>query len=158
MCKTEDGGGETLNTITHEAQYHSARDLSSGGSSGNRLKDLRISHALAARDMTETVQNLYPRFDRYLLSKCEAADQYGVEIREDALKRLYMIYAPTEWKKIQRRHTDRHRRQRCIRCRLDEAIYQELVTLIHEDGFDTVQDWLESQVNVFVAMRRRRCE
>ena len=156
VCKTEDGGGETLNTITREEQYHSAQDLSSGGSPGNQLKSLRVLYSLAAKDMAETVQHTYPRFDRYLLSKCEASDQYGIEIRRDALKALYMKYAPEAWRK--RRNRDRHKRRRSIRCRLDEATYQALVSLIHEDGFDTVQDWLESQVIVFVAMRRRRRE
>jgi hypothetical protein len=121
---------------------------------GNELKDLRISRALAARDMAEEVQTLYPRFDRYLLSKCEAGDQYGVEIRRDALKRLYMKFAPEAWKK--RRSRDRHRRKRSFRCRLDENIYQALLTIIHEAGFKTVQDWLEAQIKVFVAMRERR--
>lgn len=156
MCKIGDGAGDHPNMITQEAQYHSAQDLSSGGSPGNQLKSLFVLYSLTAKDMAETVQDIYPRFDRYLLSKCEASDQYGIEIRRDALKRLYLKFAPEAWAK--RRSRDRHRRQRCIRCRLDDDTYQELVTLIHEDGFDTVQDWLESQVNVFVAMRRRRCE
>ena len=154
VCKTEDGGGDHPNMITQESRYQSTADLSSGGSSGNELKDLRVSRALAARDMAEEVQTLYPRFDRYLLSKCEAGDQYGVEIRRDALKRLYMKFAPEAWKK--RRSRDRHRRKRSIRCRLDENIYQALLTIIHEAGFKTVQDWLEAQIKVFVAMRERR--
>ena len=155
MCKIGDDAGDHPNMITQEEKYQTAPDLSSGGSSGNRLKDLRVSHAIAARDMAETVQDLYPRFDRYLLSKCEAADQYGVELRKDALKRLYMTYAPKEWKKIQRRHTDRHRFPRSIRCRLDEHTYQALLSLIHENGFNTVQDWLESTVRVILAVRRK---
>ena len=154
VCKTEDSGGDHPNMITQESKYQTAPDLSSGGSSGNELKDLRVSRALAARDMAETVQALYPRFDRYLLSKCEASDQYGVELRRDALKQLYMKYAPEAWKK--RRSRDRHRRSRSIRCRLDEDTYQALLAIIHEAGFSTVQDWLESQINVFIAMQNRR--
>lgn len=154
VCKTEDSGGDHPNMITQEQKYQTAPDLSSGGSSGNELKDLRVSHVLAARDMAETVQALYPRFDRYLLSKCEASDQYGVELRRDALKRLYMKYAPEAWRK--RRSRDRHRRKRSIRCRLDENTYQALLAIIRETGFDTVQDWLESQINVFVATQNRR--
>lgn len=154
VCKTEGGEGDHPYMITQEQKYQSAADLSSGGSSGNELKDLRVSHALAARDMAETVQALYPRFDRYLLSKCEASDQYGVELRRDALRHLYMRFAPEAWKK--RRSRDRHLRKRSIRCRLDESTYQALLTIIHKAGFSTVQDWLESQINVFVAMQNRR--
>ena len=139
--------------ITRNQEYSSAEDLSSGGSSGNQLKSLRVLYSLGAKDIAETVQLTYPRFDRYLLSKCEAPEQYGIEIRKDALKRLYMKYAPDAWKK--RRSRDRHRRNRSIRCRLDEDTYQALLTIIHEAGFDTVQDWLESQINVFLAFQRR---
>lgn len=156
MCKIEDGGDRNPDMITQESKYQSAADLSSGGSSGNELKDLRISHSLAARDMADAVQALYPRFDRYLLSKCEASDQYGVELKRDALKLLYMTYAPKEWKRIQRRHTDRHRLTRSIRCRLDEPTYQALLSVIHENGFETVQDWLESTVRVILGLRRKK--
>lgn len=154
MCKIEDGGDRNPDMITQESKYQSVADLSSGGSSGNELKDLRVSHAIAARDMAETVQALYPRFDRYLLSKCEASDQYGVELRRDALRQLYMRFAPEAWKK--RRSRDRHLRKRSIRCRLNESTYQALLTIIHKAGFSTVQDWLESQINVFVAIQNRR--
>ena len=153
VCKTEDGGGDHPNMITRESKYQTAADLSSGGSSGNEITNLRVSHALAARDMAETVQGLYPRFDRYLLSKCEAPELYGIEIRPNALERLYMKYAPEAWKK--RRSRDRHRRKRSIRCRLDENIYQDLLLIIHRKGFNTVQDWLESLIKWFVVENRR---
>lgn len=155
VCKTEDGGGDHPNMITRESKYQNTTDLSSGGSSGNEITNLRISHALAARDMAETVQGLYPRFDRYLLSKCEATDQYGIEIKPDALKLLYMTYAPTEWKRYQRRHTDRHKRTHSIRCRLDDPTFQALLIMIHELGFETVQVWLESTVHVILSAWRK---
>lgn len=155
VCKTEDGIGDHPNMITQEEIYHSAPDLSSGGSSGDRLKSLRVSYALAARDMAETVQALYPRFDRYLLSKCEAGDQYGVELRPNALKRLYMKFAPDAWEKFQRRRRDRHRLTRSVRCRLEEHTYLRLMELIRQDGFSTVQEWLTAVVLAYIAAKER---
>lgn len=116
----------------------------------NQLRDLRLSHSLAAKDMAETVRELYPKFDRYLLSKCEASDAYGIDLRKDALKALYMAYAPDKWSAQQRR-SDGHKNQRRIMCRMDDTTYAKLMTKIRQDGFKTVQDWLMDQVTAYIS-------
>ena len=115
----------------------------------NDLQALRLSHSIPARDMAETVQKIYPRFDRYLLSKCEADRVYGVQIKTDALKALYQKYAPGEWEKRKRR-TDGHKNQSRIYCRMDEATYKRLIAQIRQDGFKTVQDWMLDQVLAYI--------
>ena len=110
----------------------------------NELQTLRLSHSIPARDIAETVQQLYPRFDRYLLSKCEAESVYGIQLKTDALKALYTKFDPDGWKK--RRKKDGHRNQFRIYCRMDEVTYKALTEKISADGFKTVQDWLLDQV------------
>lgn len=119
----------------------------------NDLQSLRLSHSIPARDMAETVQQIYPRFDRYLLSKCEASEVYGVQIKTDALKALYQKYAPGEWEKRKRR--DGHKNQCRIYCRMDEATYKSLIAQIRQDGFKTVQDWMLDQIQAYI---NARCE
>ena len=114
----------------------------------NDLQSLRLSHQIPARDMAETVQKIYPRFDRYLLSKCEASEVYGVQIKNDALKALYQKYAPGEWKK--RKRKDGHKNQFRIYCRMDETTYKALTEKIKADGFKTVQDWIMSQIRAYL--------
>ncbi len=113
----------------------------------NDLQSLRLSCQIPAKDMAEAVQKIYPRFDRYLLSKCEADTVYGVELKKDALKALYLKYAPDAWAK---RKKDGHRNQSRIYCRMDEATYNRLIAQIRQDGFKTVQDWIMDQILAYI--------
>ena len=115
----------------------------------NDLQALRLSHSIPARDMTETVQKIYPRFDRYLLSKCEASEVYGVQLKTDALKALYLKYDPDGWSQ-RKLKGDGHKNQSRIYCRMDEATYSHLIAQIRQDGFKTVQDWMLDQVLAYL--------
>lgn len=114
----------------------------------NELQTLRLSHSIPARDIAETVQQLYPRFDRYLLSKCEAESVYGIQLKTDALKALYTKFDPDGWKK--RRKKDGHRNQFRIYCRMDAETYTELFWRIQEDGYKTMQDWIMAQITAYI--------
>ena len=113
------------------------------------LQTLRLSRSVPARDMAETVQKIYPKFDRYLLSKCEAESVYGVQIKHDALKALYLKYDPEGWAKRKRR-TDGHKNQSRIYCRMDEDTYKNLIAQIRKDGFKSVQDWIMDQILAYI--------
>lgn len=115
----------------------------------NDLQSLRLAHQIPARDMAETVQTLYPRFDRYLLSKCEASEVYGVQLKHDALKALYLKYDPEAWV-LRLRKTDGHKNQFRIYCRMDQATYNRLISQIRQDGFKTVQDWMLDQIKAYI--------
>lgn len=115
----------------------------------NDLQSLRLSRQIPARDMAETVQQLYPRFDRYLLSKCESDSVYGVQLKHDALKALYLKYDPAAWAKRKRR-TDGHKNQSRIYCRMDADTYKRLIAQIRQDGFKTVQDWIMDQILAYI--------
>ena len=115
----------------------------------NDLQSLRLSHSIPARDMAETVQKIYPRFDRYLLSKCESPEVYGVQIRHDALKALYLKYDPEAWTKRKRR-TDGHKNRSRVYCRMDEATYKKLIAQIRQDGFKSVKDWIMDQILAYI--------
>lgn len=115
----------------------------------NDLQTLRLSHKIPARDMAETVQKIYPRFDRYLLSKCEADSVYGVQIKADALKALYQKFAPGEWEKRKRR-TDGHKNASRVYCRMDEATYKRLIAKLRADGYKTVQAWVMDQILAYL--------
>lgn len=133
-------------------KYHPGRDLSSGGSVGNELKDLRLKHSLSGQEMADTVQAIYPRFDRYLLSKCESPELYGVDLRQEGIKALYEKYDPALLKKLEK-PKDYHRLTCSIRCRLETDVYRMLIAQIHMDGFDTVQAWLTDHVLAYINAR-----
>ena len=119
---------------------------------GNRLRDLRLSQSLSSQDIVDTVREIYPKYDKPMQSKCESSDLYGVELRRDALKALYMKYDPDGWKKRQKA-IDGHRFTAKIACRLDDETYKKLIGLIRQDGFKTVQDWIKNQVLAYINER-----
>ena len=104
---------------------------------GNPIRDLRLSRNLSAPEMAETVKTIYPKFDRYLLSKCEASEVYGIEMVKGAKNVLYQRYAPEKLRKKDTRKCP-HRMQ----CRLDDATYKAFMKKSREDGFLTTNDCL----------------
>jgi hypothetical protein len=49
------------------------------------LRKLRLANELPAAKIVGSVQRMYPGFDKYLLSKAERPDTYGIELRTDAM-------------------------------------------------------------------------
>lgn len=74
----------------------------------NELRSLRVDLGLPAKDMVAVVQEIYPKYDKTMQSKCENGDDYGISIRPDAMKALYEKFAPGGTK-ASRRKKDRHR-------------------------------------------------
>ena len=119
---------------------------------GNRLRDLRLSRSLASQQMVDCVKELYPKYDKPLQSKCESSDVYGVELRRDALEKLYKEFDPDELQKF-RRSADRHKLTCRIYCRLEDDVYKRLLAQIRQDGFKSVQEWVTDQVLAYINAR-----
>lgn len=80
----------------------------------NELRCLRVGLGLPAKDMVAIVQTLYPKFDKTMQSKCERGDEYGVNIRPDAMKALYERFAPERLEPPKRTRHGQHR----LTCRI----------------------------------------
>ena len=111
----------------------------------NELKDLRILSGIPAPVIADAVKQVFPKFDRYLLSKVEQPDLYGVALLPRGMKAVRAL-AP----EITPKKKDGHRNQFRIYCRMDEATYKALIAQISADGFKTVQDWMLDQVNAYI--------
>ena len=109
------------------------------------LRDLRLSSGIPASEIAEAVKQVFPKFDRYLLSKCEQPDLYGVALLPRGMKAARAL-AP----EIKPKKKDGHRNQFRIYCRMDESTYKRLIAQIHQDGFKTVQDWIMDQVLAYI--------
>lgn len=107
----------------------------------NELKDLRVLSGIPAPVIADAVKQVFPKFDRYLLSKCEQSDLYGVALLPRGMKAVRAL-AP----EITPKKKDGHRNQFRIYCRMDSATYTELFWRIQEDGYKTMQDWMLDQV------------
>lgn len=136
----------------------------------NELRSLRISRGLKASDMVAVVRRLYPKYDKTLETKCERGDQYGIELRRDALDVLKAAFAadgatapdvPAETPALpQPRKKPRNHENRSLPCRiygrLSKTVFAELQQAIRADGYVTMQEWLACAVQRYLLERRRK--
>ena len=115
----------------------------------NELRCLRVDLGLPAKDMVAVVQELYPKYDKTMQSKCENGDDYGISIRPDAMKALYAKFAPNGTK-VSRRKKDRHRLATRVSCRLEDADMEALQQRMEADGYATAQELLADLVQRYL--------
>lgn len=116
----------------------------------NELKALRIRRNLAQKDMVDVVRQIYPKYDKYVQSKCEKSELYGVELAKDAMNALYAAFDPERATARSARKKDKHRLTCSIRARLETPVYEALQQLIEAEGHATVQDWLTEKVTGYI--------
>ena len=116
----------------------------------NDLKSLRVKKRIPTKDIINVVQQLYPKYDKTMQSKCENSELYGVSLTPDAMNALYDAFdqgretAPSAPKK------DRHRLTCAIRARLEKPVYDRLQQLIEAEGYATTQDWLTDKIIAYL--------
>lgn len=110
--------------------------------SAHELRKLRVSRQIPGKDMVAVVQELYPRFDGPMLSKCEHGDVCGVIIPDDAMDLLYAKFAPDLQAAITKRKKDRHRLTSRTSARLESDVYEALQRQMEADGYATAQEWI----------------
>jgi len=104
-----------------------------------RLSALRDERHIPDEDQIAAVRSLYPGFDGPLLSKCRRGQRYGIQMREDALDLLCMMFAQDAQKRPKK---PRRRKPNRVSCRLSDAVFDRLQVLITASGL-TVQAYLE---------------
>jgi len=120
------------------------------------LRELRISRQLPAREMVSVVKEIYPKYDKTMQSKCERGDEYGIQIRPDAMEALYARFDPERLIKTKKKKKgDGHKYTCRISCRLPDEVYAELQQFIKEEGFKTMQDWLTHTVEKYIQRKRK---
>ncbi len=115
------------------------------------LRELRISKNLPAKEMVEVVRGIYPKYDKTMQSKCERGDEYGIQIKPDAMKALYTRFDPERLNK--KKKGDGHKFTCRISCRLPDETYSLLQKCVKVDGYQTMQDWLTDQVRNYLIQK-----
>lgn len=118
-------------------------------STADELRSLRLDVGVSPKEIVETVQELYPKYDRAALTKCERGNEYGVTLQPDALAALYKKYAP-QGTATSRRRKDRHRLTDRIYCRLEKEAYSALQRQMQADGYATVQQLIADLVRQYL--------
>ena len=119
------------------------------------LRKLRLETKTPAKEMVKVVRGIYPKYDKSMQSKCERGDEYGVQIRPDALNALYKVFAPEKMEREEPKPKSSGHRLSCrISCRLEDEIYADLVQYIKADGYKTMQDWLSDVVSDYISSKK----
>lgn len=119
------------------------------------IRELRIEKGIPAADIVATVQELYSKFDKHLLSKAERPDQYGIRLCEPALIEIVAKHAPELAFNAKKKDV---RRLPCrISERLSKSDYTELQQALRRHGYRTMQDWLSVMVRRYLNVERM-CE
>ena len=114
------------------------------------LRELRLAKQIPAKEMVAVVQELYPKYDKTVQSKCENGDAYGVSLRPDAMAALYARFAP-ELAAARKAPKKDNRRLTCrISARLEDADFAALQRLVAAEGYATMQDLLTAIVRRYI--------
>ena len=106
------------------------------------LSQLREFARIKASDMVEVVQGLYPRYDRYIHSKCENGREYGIQLRPDATRALLEAFAPGQLHKPRKPNRKKNGR---IQARLSDDLHERVRLHLAQTGI-TAQQFLEGLV------------
>ena len=118
----------------------------------DELRGLRQNRQITGRDIVAAVQELYPSFDKTLLSKAERGDKYGIALRRDAVDAVIERYTPGALEAHKRRRAGGHRLTCRISCRLENGEFGLLQQLIRDAGHKTTQGWLSDLVKQQIKM------
>ena len=105
----------------------------------NKLRELRLSKRIPAKDMVEVVRQIYPKYDKTIQSKCES-EEYGIQLRPDAMDALLMRFATGP----------------PASCRIPDEVYADLRHCIHEDGYPDPQSWFEHMVAAYLSTQHEQ--
>jgi len=100
------------------------------------VKEFRTERGLTSTQVVAVMREQYPGYDKYLNSKVENPEKYGVRIVNDAERLLEEAFAKTV---PEARKRDTRRLPQRIQCRLSKTDYARLQQALKREGFDTVQ-------------------
>ena len=101
------------------------------------VRQFRESRGITSKDMVEVAREQFPKYDKYLHSKVERPNDYGIRpvlALESAWESAFASTTP------QCRRKDNRRLKARIQCRMTEREYEALQRRFKAQGFDTMQD------------------
>lgn len=115
------------------------------------LRALRSERRIPVADIVEVITSIYPKFDRYLLSKAEHGDEYGIRLRGDAMDALLVKYEPSLAKPRKKEQRTKGYR---VQCRLSLERYIQFQRSVRAAN-TSIQSVLETAVVNFINQNQR---
>ena len=101
------------------------------------LTDSRVRHG--AKACVDAVRADYPKFNKCLLSQCEAPEKYGVQLVPEAASAIKAMDAP-------KNRSDKRRKVNRYYFRLTDEQAKKLDRLLKKLGYSTVQSFCEALI------------
>lgn len=116
----------------------------------DEIRALRLGLGIPAKDLADAIREVYPKFDKSLLSKVEHGLDYGICVRADIMDALYAKFAPELLEPRKRARRGGNRLTCRISARLTNEAYGALQRQMEADGYPTAQDWLTAMVAQYI--------
>lgn len=111
------------------------------------VKNFREERNLTSSQIVKVIREQFPKYDKYLHSKVERPEEYGIRLVNEAETRIEDAFLKTALNSHKR---DNRRLPQRIQCRLSKANYERLQQALKRDGFDTVQAGLSYIINLYL--------
>lgn len=111
------------------------------------VKAFREERGITARDMIDVARESYPKYDKYLHSKVERPDEYGVR-PVLALESAWECAFASTAKKCHKR--DNRRFKARIQCRMTQTEFDRLQHRFRSQGFDTMQAGIKYLITTYL--------
>lgn len=116
----------------------------------DEIRALRLALGIPAKDLADAIREVYPKFDKSLLSKVEHGLDYGICVRSDIMDALYAKFAPELLEPRKRARRGGNLLTCRISARLTDEAYEALQQRMMADGYATTQDWLTDMVAQYI--------
>ncbi|MBR2132673.1 MAG: hypothetical protein IJ955_09130 [Oscillospiraceae bacterium] len=121
-----------------------------------RVKDLLEDIGAMDKDVALVVRDMFPKFNRQLLSQCKNWKDYGIILHPNGLRAICNAYhqqlprtpargVPTD-AEVPPKKPENRKLCRKLAFRITTDDFEVLQQRIRRDGYETMQDWLYAQI------------
>ena len=111
------------------------------------VRQFRESRGISAKEMVEVAREEYPGYDKYLHSKVERPEEYGIRPVLGLESAWEAAFTGTAQKA---RRRDNRRLKARIQCRMTQTEFERLQHRFRAQGFDTMQAGVKYLITTYL--------
>lgn len=111
------------------------------------VRQFRESRGISAKEMVEVAREEYPGYDKYLHSKVERPEEYGIRPVLGLESAWEAAFTGTAQKA---RRRDNRRLKARIQCRMTQTEFDRLQHAFRRDGYTTMQEGMSNLIKQYI--------
>ena len=116
------------------------------------------SAKVTRRETAAALREHFPRFGKSAMSMVCNPDDYGVQLTQDAERRLAAVFGWHPGLSFRPRKPDRRTKANRLTVRLDDAMYKALEDYYKHSAFASKQDLIEAAIALFLNSTKWKVE